>query len=64
MFEAWENELFDKYNCEAHETEEEFWARMYETYDMPARYWEPSCEEYYELPEEEWVPDDIELPFN
>ena len=60
MFEAWENELFDKYNCEAHETEEEFWARMYETYDMPARYWEPSCEEYYH--DEELDFDDV-LPF-
>ena len=30
MVEAWENELFDRYNGEGQETEEEFWAAVWE----------------------------------
>ena len=29
-FNAWENELFDKYNGEGHMTEEEYWADVYD----------------------------------
>ncbi len=28
--EAWENELFDRYNSEGHQTEEEIWADIYD----------------------------------
>ena len=28
--EFWENELFDKYNDEGHQTEEEVWAEIYD----------------------------------
>lgn len=60
----WETRLFDKYNGEDHETlEEEFWDTVYETESLPSRYWEPGCEEVYVLPEDQWVPDDVELPF-
>lgn len=30
QLEAWENELFDRYNGEGQETEEEFWAAVWE----------------------------------
>lgn len=63
MFEAWENELFDKYNGEARETEEEFWARVFDDVEsLPSRYWEPGCEEVYYAPELNFV--DEALPFN
>lgn len=36
----------------------------YEDVKVPGgRYWEPGCEENTELPMEQWIPDDIELPF-
>lgn len=70
MFEAWENELFDKYNGEARETEDDFWARMYEEH-LPSRYWEPGCEEsecdyedFFKNAFEYDFVEDPELPFN
>ena len=48
----------------AKETEEEFWVRVFDDVEnMPSRYWEPGCEEVYVLPEHEWIPNDVELPF-
>ena len=30
--------------------------------NLPSRYWEPGCEEEWELPEDEWLTEE-ELPF-
>lgn len=37
----------------------------YEKHELPSRYWEgePVDEDELVLPEDEWIPDDIELPF-
>lgn len=35
-----------------------------EIHELPSRYWEPGAEEEpRELPEDQWIPDDVELPF-
>lgn len=52
-----------------HKIREELDAYLRENYtgpdrDWPNRYWEPGAEDAPRvLPEEQWIPDDVELPF-
>jgi len=45
-FEAWENELFDRWNGEGHQTEEEFWADAFDEL-KPDDTYEPMKGDYY-----------------